>query len=145
MIVNKQAAFSLFHQLCGRASMLRSSLQAYRADTYHILISRRYWGLLIVGTKTRNSLLNQPLASLDEALSLDRKKQFHEEYYAQKVGFAAFISQFKQNWLSFPSYSKFWFQLGANPKCETITLCSFGKVHNQCLLHGSFLLHRSSE
>src|SRR5258708_6824383 len=73
------------------------------------------WGLPIVGTKTWNSLLNQPIESLGEALCLDRKKQFQEEYHSQKVGRAAFLSQFKQNWLPFPSYSKFWFQLWANP------------------------------
>jgi hypothetical protein len=69
----------------------------------------------MVGTKTWNSLLNQPVESLDEDHYLDRKKQFQEEYPSQKVGHTAFLSQFKQNWLPFPSYSKFWFQLWANP------------------------------
>jgi hypothetical protein len=69
------------------------------------------WGLPIVGTKTWNSLLNQPVEGLDEGLRLDRKKQFQEEYHSQKIGFAAFLSQFKQNWLPFLYYSKFWFQL----------------------------------
>jgi hypothetical protein len=66
-------------------------------------------GLPIVGTKTRNSLLNQPVESLDETLCLARKKQFQEKEHARKVGLAIFLSQFEQNWLPFLSYSEFWF------------------------------------
>ena len=52
------------------------------------------WGLPIVGTKTWNSLLKQPLESFNEALCADRNKQFYEEYPFQKVVLTAFLPQF---------------------------------------------------
>jgi hypothetical protein len=52
------------------------------------------WGLPTVGTKTWNSLLKQPVESLNEALCADRKRQFDKEYPFQKVVLAAFLSQF---------------------------------------------------
>lgn len=68
-----------------------------------------------MGTKTWNSLLNQPGEGLNKALCVDKKKQLYEEYLFQKVTLAAFISQFSQSLLSFLSYSTFWFPLWANP------------------------------
>ena len=43
------------------------------------------WGLPISGTKTRNSLLSQPVESLNKALGVNRKKQFYEEYSFKKL------------------------------------------------------------
>jgi hypothetical protein len=43
------------------------------------------------------------------------RSNFKRKYHFQKVGRAAFLAQFKQNCVPFSSYSKFWFQLWANP------------------------------
>jgi hypothetical protein len=50
-----------------------------------------FWVLPIVGTKTWNSLLNQPVESLNKVLYVNKKKQFYEDCPFQKVVFAAFI------------------------------------------------------
>jgi hypothetical protein len=76
---------------------------------------RGKWGLGTVGTKSWNSLLNRPGESPEEALFLDRKKQFHEKCLSQKVVFAVFPSQDEENWRSFFLYSNFWFLPYPNP------------------------------
>jgi hypothetical protein len=67
------------------------------------------WGLSTVGTKSRNSLLNWPGESIEEAFLDTRKKQFSMKCRAQKVVFALFTFQVKENELHFLPYSDFWF------------------------------------
>ncbi len=99
--------FSAPHNIFRFAFLSNSSFQYYAPSI------PQYLPLPIVGTKTWNSLLNQPAKSLDETLFLDSWKLFQEEYRSQKVVFTAFLFQFKQYERSFLSYSKFWFQLSA--------------------------------
>jgi hypothetical protein len=42
------------------------------------------WGLLLVGTKIWNSVLNEPGEGCAKVFYLNRKKQFQEEYHDQK-------------------------------------------------------------
>src|SRR6266487_3017245 len=74
------------------------------------------WGLSTVGTKSRNSLLNWPGESIEEAFLDTRKQQFSMKCRAQKVVFALFTSQVKENELQFLPYSYFWFLPCSNPK-----------------------------
>ena len=73
------------------------------------------WGLSTVGTKSRNSLLNWPGESIEEAFLDTRKQQFSMKCRAQKVVFALFTSQVKENELQFLPYSYFWFLPCSNP------------------------------
>src|SRR6266568_1881786 len=87
--------------LCGRCQ-LRSNV--------------RIRGLSTVGTKSRNSLLNWPGEGIEEAFLDTRKQQFSMKCRAQKVVFALFTSQVKENELQFLPSSYFWFLPCSNPR-----------------------------
>ena len=90
-------------------------------------------GLSTVGTRSWDNLLNRPGENPEEALFLDKKKQFQEKCLSPKVALAVFSLQDEENWQSFFLSSNFWFLPCSNPE--------YKRADMHCVLDGLRLIY----